>query len=683
MFKQLIVLFFVFIIGAREVSAQSSGLVFKATYPVNNTDSLYEKLSDSHLQGIERLSTLIKLERSLFWTFSTRSVLPEIFSLSKNINESSGLAFYYSLNALMYASMGKLEESSQFQAKANQLLKNTKDEALLMYTENLMVLVHLTQEVKKGNKANLQSLFNVNERYNLYDLKRMDDYQLLEYYNAKYYLELILFKSNANSNAQKFLNLFNLLISKNHLFDFTKFAYTHFYSIYYSSIGENSKVIAINKSLLENIPTMELFNKSKTYYYLGNAYVNIGQYSLATDAYNKSLQAFVLFQRDKNNDPLMTEYRLNIFQEFIGNFLKTRRNITFLQGNQFSLESKKFDNSYFNPLEMDLISIQNTLQNAIQEKMNSDLIIQKRQLEIKSLSDLLTLKNKEIQMNKINYEKQRAIQNSLSLKEKNGLLAEKNTLLNTYLFFLLFFLAVFILLVVRLYYSNAKIKKYQSERNHFYTLVSHDMRSLVSNFMGVGSVLRFLIQRKRIEDLNEITERLDTDALKVNNLLNNMLDWGILSGFKYNYNFEEVSLQDAVSQVLGLFTTNIARNEIQILTEIDSKIIIQTDSKILNIILRNILANAVANTPYKSEIRIFSEENEKISLSVSNNGFIEKNKLEYINDLLSMKIQPEVGKLGLGLGVLLIAEYCRILKVEARMDSNSNSTIMRLSFAKT
>ncbi len=679
MYKHLIILLFLEI-AAFESFGQSSNLIFKNTYPVNNTDSLYNELKNNHLQGIDRLKTLIKLERSLFWTFSTRSVLPEIYELSKSQNNATGLVFYYVLNALMNASINKLEESTTLLNKANYLLKDIKDEALLIFAENTIILTNLTIEVKKGNRANIQYVYTINDKYNHIDLKKLDNYQLLEYYNVKYYLELVLFKSDSNSNAQKFLKLFNDIISKNDLFNFTRFAYTHFYSIYYSSIGENDKVIMINKALLSALPNMELFNRSKAYYYLGNAYVNSGQFSLATESYNKSLQAFVLFQRDKNNDPLMTEYRLNIFQEFIGNFLQTRRNITFLQGSQTPLESKKFDNSYFNPLEMDLMSIQNTLQNAIQEKMNSDLLIQKRQLEIKNLSDLLALKNKEIQMNKINYEKQKAIQNSISLKEKNGLLAEKNTLLNTYLFFLLFFLLLFLILVVRLYYSNAKIKKYQGERNHFYTLVSHDMRSVVSNFMGVGSVLRYLIQRKRLEDINEITERLDTDAIKINNLLNNMLDWGILSGFKYQYNNEAIRLVDAVNQAVALFTTNIERNSIIILLEIQDSIMVNTDSKILNIILRNIFANAIANTQQNSEIKIWVEDNDRVSLFVQNSSTIEQNKLEYINALLSLKIQPEVGKLGLGLGILLISEYCRILKIKATMASDSGIITTRLDF---
>ena len=184
MYKHLIILLFLEI-AAFESFGQSSNLIFKNTYPVNNTDSLYNELKNNHLQGIDRLKTLIKLERSLFWTFSTRSVLPEIYELSKSQNNATGLVFYYVLNALMNASINKLEESTTLLNKANYLLKDIKDEALLIFAENTIILTNLTIEVKKGNRANIQYVYTINDKYNHIDLKKLDNYQLLEYYNVK------------------------------------------------------------------------------------------------------------------------------------------------------------------------------------------------------------------------------------------------------------------------------------------------------------------------------------------------------------------------------------------------------------------------------------------------------------------------------------------------------------------
>lgn len=156
MYKFTFICTLCFMLFGTQSFCQVNFLDFRSTFPVNNTDSLYLKLNDNYLKDTERLKTLIKLERSLFWTFSTRSVLPEIYNLSKSINENTGLIFYYSLNALMYASINKFEESAMMLAKANQLLPLVNDKALLIFVENIMVLTQLTQEVKKETKVILR-----------------------------------------------------------------------------------------------------------------------------------------------------------------------------------------------------------------------------------------------------------------------------------------------------------------------------------------------------------------------------------------------------------------------------------------------------------------------------------------------------------------------------------------------
>jgi hypothetical protein len=68
--------------------------IFINSNAVNNPDSLENWLKANPEPNLARLRNLFKLEKNYMWSISSKSVIEEIGSLSKELNNKYGTTFY-------------------------------------------------------------------------------------------------------------------------------------------------------------------------------------------------------------------------------------------------------------------------------------------------------------------------------------------------------------------------------------------------------------------------------------------------------------------------------------------------------------------------------------------------------------------------------------------------------------
>ncbi len=114
---------------------------------------------------------------------------------------------------------------------------------------------------------------------------------------------------------------------------------------------------------------------------------------------------------------------------------------------------------------------------------------------------------------------------------------------------------------------------------------------------------------------------------------------------------QEILLSSALTQSLGLYKQMAQEKEIKITTHIISEIAIKTNPSLLEILLSNLISNALRYTPAQNEVRI---EIEKKSITIRNPG----EPFNFPNKIFDRFNRESRTTQGNGLGLAIVKKIC-------------------------
>jgi signal transduction histidine kinase len=226
---------------------------------------------------------------------------------------------------------------------------------------------------------------------------------------------------------------------------------------------------------------------------------------------------------------------------------------------------------------------------------------------------------------------------------------------------------------------NEQIKQYSDElemqiaiKDKFFSIIAHDVRN---PFIGIKNYINILLKIKNYNP-NEVEENLLTirsSANRGHELLENLLKWsksqtGIMTINKFRYQLKQLT-----DSSISFAQVQAANKNIEINNTINEQIFVDTDSDVLDTVLRNLLSNAVKFTPVSGTITVAATKKDgyaNVSVTDTGNGIEEykKEKLFRIDSNLQAGIGTE-GESGSGLGLILCKEFINKLDGEIWVES--------------
>jgi len=154
-------------------------------------------------------------------------------------------------------------------------------------------------------------------------------------------------------------------------------------------------------------------------------------------------------------------------------------------------------------------------------------------------------------------------------------------------------------------HQSKQLKEMNQTKNKLFSILGHDLRGPVSQVKSVMEML--LAGHLNQEEFNELLSVLNKDIDSVNFTLNNTLKWSIsqMDGFQVNLSVFE--LREVVDNSLNLLQTSINEKELSIFNQMESKIEIFADRDLIEVVVRNILNNAVKFSNEADAVTIYSE----------------------------------------------------------------------------
>ncbi|MFN3381010.1 MAG: sensor histidine kinase, partial [Runella zeae] len=232
---------------------------------------------------------------------------------------------------------------------------------------------------------------------------------------------------------------------------------------------------------------------------------------------------------------------------------------------------------------------------------------------------------------------------------------------------------------IKLRKTNTKLLELQQGRDKFYTIIAHDLRTPINSLNDMGGLLQHLIQEGKKQELDKVIQQIENMRQKTQLLLNNLFEWG-----KSQYFTPEVEQvrhpTDVGSLLRELYQTYVPFAEakkIVMVADLPSRLVVSVDSNGLLMTVRNLLDNALKNTPAGGEIKIEMREStadktaqsfSKLTITDSGKG-IAPDQLRYLQEVFAGKLKPEVGVHGLGLGMVLSHHFVQKNKAELTVQS--------------
>lgn len=197
-------------------------------------------------------------------------------------------------------------------------------------------------------------------------------------------------------------------------------------------------------------------------------------------------------------------------------------------------------------------------------------------------------------------------------------------------------------------------------KDKFFSIISHDLRNPFASIVSFSRILKREIHELSHDEINELALELDKSVLKINNLLENLLQWSRAQTGKIDYRPEYIALKDIINENINLFSGNSREKEIQIKDGIGDDLVVFADMNMTNTVVRNLLSNALKYTRIGGTIELSSSiDSGKVYVSVADNGVginPENLKKLFRIDTLHTTFGTSDEK-GSGLGLLLCKEF--------------------------
>ncbi len=202
-----------------------------------------------------------------------------------------------------------------------------------------------------------------------------------------------------------------------------------------------------------------------------------------------------------------------------------------------------------------------------------------------------------------------------------------------------------------------------NEKNSLFSIIAHDLRSPMLNILAQEHFLAKSIKAVNNSELNEYFSELQNSTKKISKLLDGLLEWALLLLENIKPDSMEIDLPIIISETISLLKENADKKNIQIIVQNDSVSSIFSDPKIIAIVFRNLLDNAIkfSDMDNKIIINIQSVDNgfTQISISNSGQGIDECMKEEIFYFGRNSSKTGTLGEKGIGVGLPLCRELLK------------------------
>ncbi|MEI6092494.1 MAG: ATP-binding protein [bacterium] len=209
-------------------------------------------------------------------------------------------------------------------------------------------------------------------------------------------------------------------------------------------------------------------------------------------------------------------------------------------------------------------------------------------------------------------------------------------------------------------------------RFQFISILSHELKAPLAAIEGYLNILQKRYETISKEDYDMMLGRSLVRLEGMRKLIFDLLDVTRIESGDKKRNFEEINIEDMAKSSVEMANFEAAKRNIKIELNIKTPVKMHADKGEIEIILNNLITNAVKYNKENGRVDIVLEKNDnKIRIAVSDTGIgLEKEDISRLfEEFVRIKNEHTIGILGSGLGLSTIKKLAKLYGGEVTVQS--------------
>ncbi len=209
--------------------------------------------------------------------------------------------------------------------------------------------------------------------------------------------------------------------------------------------------------------------------------------------------------------------------------------------------------------------------------------------------------------------------------------------------------------------KNEQLVKLNAEKDKFFSIIAHDLRSPFNTFLGFTKMIADDTNSMEAEKIKNIAMMMKTSAISLSDLLENLLSWAMSQKGETIFIPTYLKLMATISKNTALIQEAANKKEIEITYNIPEDLEVFADENMLGCIIRNLCFNAVKFNPKGGKINISAKpiSDTSVEISIKDKGI--GMKQEILANLFKFDNNTNrkgtAGESSTGLGLILCKEF--------------------------
>ncbi len=231
--------------------------------------------------------------------------------------------------------------------------------------------------------------------------------------------------------------------------------------------------------------------------------------------------------------------------------------------------------------------------------------------------------------------------------------------------------------------KNKELVKLYAEKDKFFSIIAHDLRSPFNAFFGFTEILSTQSESMDVSEIKSLSESLNSSANKLYRLLENLLHWARVQRGLTAPDPETINLKELIQSCIRIFEESLERKKLKLNLQLGNDVLAKADVQMTNTIVRNLISNAIkfTNTGGSITIRTSVEDDDLSTISVIDSGIgmdVERMQNLFRIDIADSRIGTD-GESSTGLGLILCKEFAELnggtISVESEENKGSKFTL--------
>lgn len=207
--------------------------------------------------------------------------------------------------------------------------------------------------------------------------------------------------------------------------------------------------------------------------------------------------------------------------------------------------------------------------------------------------------------------------------------------------------------------SQEKLQEILSQKDKFFSIISHDLRSPFNSILGYSDYLMSDLDSLSPDEIRQFAESINISSRRLLKLVDNLLQWSLLETGQMEYFPVRTDLHELIDNNFFLLKGNALKKEVEFRNLVPPGTLVMADQNTINSVIQNLLTNAIKFSHQKGIIEV-SAQKRSVEIVIAVRDYGRGMDQEELSKLFRIDIRhssPGTSKeSGTGLGLILSKE---------------------------